>query len=370
MLRLHCNDIEIVIENVPHYGTAEGDSAGRFDSEIQLDTSTDVYTTSKHSVTTIRSGEQISSAILLAGGGSSGIHEHSALVLDDDLLIAVGPYIARLSIPSLDAIWTAETDDTTCFGVYYSPTHRLILSHGELNIAALRPDGSVEWSAGGADIFTNGFTLDSDLIYTRDFSDRNYTFDIATGASCGGQPSVAPERRPPFSQWLSRSPPPAEPYRYPAKTDPIVSTQNQVPTQADFDPIGCDLDAQSAWKHFGGLSIDQAFVRFCENSLCYQEDFMSMGTVAFAYYSPMLEKFLHNVPDIEHDDDNEAWIISRGIVNQFDSKDSRKIEHLKDRVIDLAIYVLDNIDRLGADDEERKRVSDSWQQLIEQLKPN
>jgi hypothetical protein len=186
MLRLRCREIEVVIDNLPHYFAAEGDSARRFDREIQLDASTDVYTTSKHSVTTIWFGEQIASAILLAGGGASGIHDYSALVLDDDLLLAVGPYIARLAIPSLNTIWTTKTDDATCFGVYYSPTHRLILSHGELAIAALRPDGTIAWSTGGADIFTNGFNFDDNLIYARDFSDRDYTFDIATGASCGG----------------------------------------------------------------------------------------------------------------------------------------------------------------------------------------
>jgi hypothetical protein len=186
MLRLHHREFELVIENVPQYGAAEGESARRFEREVQLDASTNIYTTSKHSVTTLRSGEQIASVILLAGGGASGIHEHSALVLDDDLLLAVGPYIVRLVIPSLDTKWIAETDDATCFGVFYSPKHRLILSHGELDIAALRPDGTMVWSAGGADIFTNGFTFDDNMIYARDFSDRDYTFDIATGASCDG----------------------------------------------------------------------------------------------------------------------------------------------------------------------------------------
>ena len=97
---------------------------------------------------------------------------------------------------------------------------------------------------------------------------------------------------------------------------------------------------------------------------------MFMGTAAFAYYFPVLEKFLHNVPDIEHDGDNEAWIISRGILTQFNSKDTSKIEHLKRRAIDLAKYVLDNIGRFGGDDKERKRVTNSWQQLIEQLELN
>lgn len=185
MLRLHHLEIEIVVENVPHYGTAEGESARQFDLEMRLDSTTDIYITSRHSVTTLRSGDRLASVILLAGGGATGVHEHSAIVVDDDLLIAVGPYITRLSLPSLDTKWAVETDDATCFGVYYSLKHRLILSHGELDIAAIKPEGAVVWSTGGADIFTNGFTFDDDSIYARDFADRDYTFDIATGKECG-----------------------------------------------------------------------------------------------------------------------------------------------------------------------------------------
>lgn len=186
MLRLHHREIEILIENAPHYGIAEGNSSRRYDREIQLDSSTEFRTTSKHSVTTLRSGHRLASVVLLAGGGATGIHDHSALIVDGDILMAVGPYITRLALPSLDTKWTAETDQATCFGVYYSPKHRLILSHGELNIAAVAPDGSVVWSTGGADIFTNGFTFDDNSVRARDFADRDYTFDIATGKEHGG----------------------------------------------------------------------------------------------------------------------------------------------------------------------------------------
>lgn len=64
--------------------------------------------------------------------------------------------------------------------------HRLILSHSELDISAITPEGAVVWSAGGADIFTNGFKFDDNSIYARDFADRDYTFDIATGKYRGG----------------------------------------------------------------------------------------------------------------------------------------------------------------------------------------
>jgi hypothetical protein len=187
MPRLHHQEVEIVVENVPQYGTADGDAARQFDREIHLDSSTDIYTTSKHSVTTLRSGDRLAAVILLAGRGATGVHDHSAFIVNDDLLIAVGPYITRLALPSLDTKWTAETDEATCLGVYYSPKHRLILSHGELDIAAISPEGAKVWSTGCADIFTNGFTFDDNSIYARDFADWDCTFDIATGKERGGK---------------------------------------------------------------------------------------------------------------------------------------------------------------------------------------
>lgn len=66
---------------------------------------------------TLRSGHTLASVILLAGGGATGVHDHSALIVDDDVLIAVGPYIARLSIPSLDSKWIAETDQASPYSV-------------------------------------------------------------------------------------------------------------------------------------------------------------------------------------------------------------------------------------------------------------
>jgi hypothetical protein len=64
-----------------------------------------------------------------------------------------------------------------------------------------------------------------------------------------------------------------------------------LPTERDFDPWHGNLDAQCAWRHFGGLTLDQAHARFRENPLGYQEDFMFMGPVAFAFYFPVIEDY-------------------------------------------------------------------------------
>ena len=66
----------------------------------------------------------------------------------------------------------------------------------------------------------------------------------------------------------------------------------QRPTMADFDPYDGCLDALNAWKNFGGLSRTKAYERFCESPGSFQEDFMFMGGVAFAYYYPVLEQYI------------------------------------------------------------------------------
>jgi hypothetical protein len=82
-----------------------------------------------------------------------------------------------------------------------------------------------------------------------------------------------------------------------------------LPTKKDFDPYDGNLDAASAWREFGGLTLDQAYKRFLSNSLSYQEDFMFMGPAAFSFYFPVIERHLYEFKtDCESDD--VAWILA------------------------------------------------------------
>ncbi len=58
---------------------------------------------------------------------------------------------------------------------------------------------------------------------------------------------------------------------------------NGLPTERDFDPYGGELDAQCAWKNFGGPTLDEAHAKFREHPECYREKLMAMGGKAFAY---------------------------------------------------------------------------------------
>lgn len=145
-----------------------------------------------------------------------------------------------------------------------------------------------------------------------------------------------------------------------------------MPDERDFDPYGGCLDAQHAWVQFGGLSIEQAYSKFKERPCFHQEDFMFMGGKAFAYYFPVLDRYLREFRAADgtgEDDDSDAAIIGAGFSAQLLSPTSSELRGILDRISDLARYVRDNSYRLAVDPDERKRIDTEWQEVQSQL-PN
>lgn len=150
------------------------------------------------------------------------------------------------------------------------------------------------------------------------------------------------------------------------KKKPPKSWLGPLPGQADFDPWG-NLDAQWAWRNFGGLTLDQAHAKFRENPLYYQEDFMFMGPRAFAYYFPVVDNHLRSVPETDNQHDHQAWILAKCLHNQFDPANLGQVRHLARAVLDLARYVKDEIHRFGEYPDEQERVAQAWAELVEQI---
>lgn len=147
----------------------------------------------------------------------------------------------------------------------------------------------------------------------------------------------------------------------------MISSES-LPTERDFDPLSGDLDAQCAWEHFGGLTLDEAHAKFRKNPLYYQEDFMFMGGKAFAYYFPVVEQHLTMVPDANSDgDDHESWILATCIKTQFCAKTVHHVLHLKQRVFALSAFVQQNIHRFGFNKDEQRRIADAWTELDNHL---
>ena len=168
-------EVKIVNESTYTFGSA--DNIRRYAQEIKLLPCEGL--TSTHGV--LINDEPI--VVFGAGGGASAVHEHSALILDSRLYLAIGYNIVCFALADRRLAWSLKIDPATCFGVHYNVTRHALLSHGELEIARFNEEGDVLWSSSGADIFSEGFWLEEEHISVVDFERRAYHFSYETGAS-------------------------------------------------------------------------------------------------------------------------------------------------------------------------------------------
>lgn len=139
----------------------------------------------------------------------------------------------------------------------------------------------------------------------------------------------------------------------------------KLPTETDFDPYQGDLDAQCAWRNFGGLTLGEAFVKFEESPETYQEDFMFMGGRAFAFYFPVIDRFLRRTIDLPEDQrtDRQSWILPQCIKNQFERSEIYNVHHLRQPVLELCDFMLKNIDLFADDWSDVSEIQIQWLQL-------
>ena len=128
-----------------------------------------------------------------------------------------------------------------------------------------------------------------------------------------------------------------------------MSESPELPIESDFDSVGSDLDAQTAWKNFGGLTIAEAYDHFNAHPGLSAEDFMWMGPRAFAFYFPVVEQYISN------GDGRQIDKIGLALQFQFFSDETSDIDHLRTRAIAMAEAVSL---RSGPFDEH-------WSQLLE-----
>lgn len=137
---------------------------------------------SRHVIAALDDERIISSALLEAAGGASGVHEHSVVVVGDRCFVAVGDHVVALQLPTLDLVWARVVDPATCFGVHVLSGNAGLISHGELEIARVTFDGEIAWSVSGADIFTGELVALDDEVRVTDFEGTRYRFASETGA--------------------------------------------------------------------------------------------------------------------------------------------------------------------------------------------
>ena len=130
---------------------------------------------------------------------------------------------------------------------------------------------------------------------------------------------------------------------------------------------GCH-DQISAWEHFGGLTLEEAYERFCVRPDIHQEDFMFMGWTVFLYYFPVIETYLHVAIPRDEFDECEALILADIILRQWEQARLRRVPDLGQRLLDLCAYVRSNLDRYDLRPERQKEVDTAWAKLEARVK--
>jgi len=156
------------------------DSPTSYDKVIQADKDTAYSPISQHAIKIFKHNNIISSAIILATGGGTGVNSDSALIDDDNLIIRCCNKLFSLSLPNLETNWVTEPDWATCFSIHkFQDTY---ISHGETSIARIDKSGKILWSYGGADIFVclyegDPFVMHDSYIAMTDFNGSKYKID-------------------------------------------------------------------------------------------------------------------------------------------------------------------------------------------------
>jgi hypothetical protein len=158
--------------------TAQGlDNASAFEA-LYLDDKN--HYTSLQAVYIYHNGLLISSVMLGASGGSTGVYEHTALVANDCLVTCCCDTVFCLSLPGLQLLWKTKADLATCFAIYRYRQDFIV--HGELDISRLDLTGNLIWQNSGADIFvtphgdSNLLLLENTIVAT-DWEFSIYVFD-------------------------------------------------------------------------------------------------------------------------------------------------------------------------------------------------
>lgn len=151
-----------------------------YNEVIQIEKDKPYMPSSQHAIKIYKDDYLINSAIILASGGGTAIHEDSALIDDNSLIIRCCNKLFSLTLPELKIKWVIEPDWATCFSIHrYQDS---FITHGEASIARIDKNGNILWSYGGADIFVrledgNPFEMHDDYIELMDFNGSRYKID-------------------------------------------------------------------------------------------------------------------------------------------------------------------------------------------------
>jgi hypothetical protein len=180
MIRLNFDEYEIELMNESSYTFDSVNNISKYDFVYQ-DEESEIYQSTKHGIKVFKDEKLHKSAVVCATGGATGIHENSAVIFDEDILICCAGKVFSLSLPDLNLNWMKQVDDATCFRIFKTETGLFV--HGEINASRIDSDGNIIWSQSFADILVtpdgrDEFIMHKDFIEIEDWNHDKYKLNF------------------------------------------------------------------------------------------------------------------------------------------------------------------------------------------------
>lgn len=113
---------------------------------------------------------------VLAAGGAGFPRDPGFAEIGGMLFVGNGNSLFALRSADGAVAWIRKADDAAVLGVHPAGDGKGVLVHGELEISRWTLAGERAWGKGGADIFSEGFSIGPDGIRAVDFGGRAYRF--------------------------------------------------------------------------------------------------------------------------------------------------------------------------------------------------
>ena len=176
MTRLNFDEYEIELVNE---SLSTADSVGNISAYelVYRDEESEFYRSTDHAIKVYKDEKLYKSALVCAVGGATGIHENSAVIIDEDILICCADTVFRLSLPELKLNWLRQVDEATCFRI--CNTANGLFVHGEISVSRIDQSGNIIWSQSFADILVtpdgkDEFIMHKDFIEIEDWQHNKY----------------------------------------------------------------------------------------------------------------------------------------------------------------------------------------------------
>jgi hypothetical protein len=185
-LSLPYRDFSVCLYDDSQFDPESADNPITYDHAYWDQLHSDYFLVSRHGIRVLENDQTIKTAIVMAAGGATHIHERSALVDGSNLVVCCSDTVFCLSLPLLTLSWSTKADQATCFGIYQFQDTYII--HGELEITRLDRQGIVQWKFSGSDILIT--PNDREVIQiigskatVKNWEGTTYLLDLESGAS-------------------------------------------------------------------------------------------------------------------------------------------------------------------------------------------